>query len=122
EIDRVPDPARRATLLIQLAHVAYSRGDIAYAVNALSWAGREAARESDTGPRLQALFSVASAFVDVDALHAFDAMQAAIDGVNSASRAVDAPRLNPRVLAPASFNFDATLARLARVDFDRSLD
>jgi hypothetical protein len=121
EIDRVPDPARRATLLIQLAHVAHSRGDIAYAVDSLSWAGREAAREPETGPRLQALFSVASAFVDVDSMRAFDAMQAAIDGVNKAVRAVDGPPVDSRAVAPASLNFDATLARLARVDFDRAL-
>lgn len=121
EIGRVPDPARRATLLIQLAHVAHSRGDLAYAVDSLSWAGREAAKEPETRPRLQALFSVASAFVDVDSLHAFDAMQTAIDGVNKAMRAVDTPSAGSRSLAPGSLNFDATLARLARVDFDRAL-
>jgi hypothetical protein len=121
EIGRVPDPARRATLYIQLAHAAHARGDLVYAVDALNSAGREAAREPEAGPRLQALFSVASAFVDVDALRAFESMQAAIDAVNKASRAVGATAGGPRAVAPSALNFDATLARLAGVDFDRAL-
>jgi hypothetical protein len=121
EIGRVPDPGRRATLWIQLAHAAHGRGDLVYAIDALNSAGREAAREPETGPRLQALFSVASAFVEVDELRGFEAMQAAIDGVNKAVRAVDDPPVAARAVAPATLNFDATLARLARVDFDRAL-
>jgi hypothetical protein len=119
EIRRVPDPARRATLLIPLALAAYSRDDIASAVETLSWASREAGRSERPGARLQALFSIASAYVAVDQLLAFDAMRAAIEAVN---RALLAEKAEVRkTLAPGSLNFDATLARLARLDFDRAL-
>lgn len=121
EIGRVPDPARRAMLLIQLAHVAHARGDLAYAVESLAHATREALRADDSEARLQALFSIASAFVDVDPLRAFDTMKTAIDGVNKAVNAVDTDDDKARATAPSALNFDATLARLARVDFDRAL-
>jgi hypothetical protein len=121
EIERVPDPARRATLLIQVALVARSKGDVVTALNRLLEAGREARRCERAGPRLQALFSVAAASVDVDELSAFEAMRAAIDAVNKAVLANVASRGETTALAPASLNFHATLARLARADFDRAL-
>lgn len=120
EIARVPDPARRATLLIQIALAANARGDIASAVETLSLAAREARRAEEAGPRLQALFSVASAYVAVDSLLAFESMKSAIAAVNRALLAEESSRRKAQ-LGPASLNFDATLARLARVDFDRAL-
>jgi hypothetical protein len=117
EAARVPDRARRATLLVQLARAAYSSGDVAYAVQTLGEAEDEAARSDTPAARLQALFSVTSAFVEVDPMRAFDSMKGAVESVNRASRAVGpAAPVNP-----ASLNFDATLARLARLDFDRAL-
>lgn len=121
EIERVPNAARRATLLIQMAYAVQSQQDKGYAIEILTEAGRQAARASDTGPRLQALFSVAAAFVEIDPIRAFEALQAAVDNLNKASRAVGEAQPPANVLAPSALNFDTTLTRLARFDFDRAL-
>jgi hypothetical protein len=117
EIGRVSDPARRASLLVQLAAVAQGRGDVVRAVESLNDAEREAKRATRVNARVQALFSVASAFVQVDPLRAFETMQTAVENVNRAAR-VDEKNGGQPPLPPRALNFNATFARLARIDFD----
>jgi hypothetical protein len=116
EIGRVSDPARRASLLVQLAAAAQTRGDVVRAVESLNDAEREAKRASRVNTRVQALFSIASAFVQVDPLRAFETMQTAVENVNRAARAEEKSGQSP--LPPKALNFNATFAQLARIDFD----
>ena len=118
EIARVPDPGRRASLLVQLAGAAHARGDLVRAVQALTDAEREAGRATGASQRIQALFSIVSAFADIDPIRAFGTLQAAVDSVNRAARAEDKALPLSKVPSPRSLNFNATFARLARIDFD----
>jgi hypothetical protein len=117
EIGRVSDPARRASLLVQLAAAAHVKGDVVRALESLNDAEREAKRASRINVRVQALFSVASAFVQVDPLRAFETMQTAVENVNRAAR-VDEKSGGQTALPPKALNFNATFAQLARIDFD----
>jgi hypothetical protein len=121
EIARVPDPARRASLLVQLASAAHARGDLVRAVQALADAQREALRAPAASQRIQALFSVASAFAEVDPPRAFSALRDAVESVNRAARAEDKAVPLSKVPPPRSLNFNATFAQLARIDFDGAL-
>jgi len=117
EIKRLPDPARRASLLVQLAAVAHGRGDVARAVESLNEAEREATRVTRLNTRVQTLFSISSAFVRVDQLRAFETMQTAVEHANHA--VVGDEKGGDRTpLPPKALNFNATFAQLARIDFD----
>jgi hypothetical protein len=121
EIARVPDAARRASLLVQLAGAAHERGDLVRAVQALADARREALRAPVAAQRIQALFSVVSAYAEVDPSRGFNALQEAVESLNRAARAEDRDVPLSKVPSPRSLNFNATFARLARVDFDGAL-
>lgn len=121
EIDRVPSPARRATLLVQMAHAAGARGDTVYAEASLTTAVRESLREPRTAPRLQALMSIVAGFTSLDALRGFETLETAIEAINKAVRSIDATTPEKQPPSPVSLNFDATFGRLAGEDFDRAL-
>lgn len=121
EIDQVPSPARRATLLVQLAHAAGARGDAAYAAASLSLAVRESLREPKTAQRLQALMSVVAGFTALDAMRGFETLETAVEAINKAMRSIDATTPGKQPPSPVSLNFDATFGKLAGEDFDRAL-
>lgn len=121
EIEQVPSPARRATLLVQVAHAAGARGDAAYAESSLASALRESLREPKTAPRLQALMSIVAGFTTLDAMRGFETLETAIEAINKAMRSIDAATPGKQPPSPVSLNFDATFGRLAGEDFDRAL-
>lgn len=121
EIEQVPSPARRATLLVQLAHAAAGRGDAAYAAASLSSAVRESLREPKTAPRLQSLMSIVAGFTSLDVIRGFETLETAIESINKAMRSIDATTPGKQPPSPVSLNFDATFGRLAGEDFDRAL-
>lgn len=121
EIEQVPSPARRATLLVQLAHAAGARGDAAYAESSLVSAVRESLREPRPAPRLQALMSIVAGFATLDAMRGFETLETAIEAINKAMRSIDASSPGKQPPSPVSLNFDATFGRLAGEDFDRAL-
>lgn len=121
EIERVPSPSRRATLLVQLAHAARANGDSVYALSTLSEAVRQALREPNAPLRLQALMSISGGFATVDAIRGFEALETAVDAVNKAVLAIDPGTADAAAPRTMWLNYDATFGRLAGTDFDRAL-
>jgi len=121
EIEQVPSPARRATLLVQIAHAAAARGDTVTAEASLASAVRESLREQKVAPRLQSLMSVVAGFSSLDAMRGFETLETAIEAINKAVRSIDADAPGKQPPPAVSLNFDATFGRLAGQDFERAL-
>jgi hypothetical protein len=121
EIGRIPDPARRASLLVQVARAANARGESVRAVEALLEAANEAERAAAAAQRIQALFSIVSAWAEIDPVRAFETLQRAVNQLNDAVRSEEGRCPLSRPPALGSLDFDGAFGRLARIDFDGAL-
>ncbi len=125
-IARFGDPLRRSVRLADLGRAAWARHDRGRALEALDNALVEAARGGFGSRRSYATLRIANELVAIDPMRAFEAIQAAVAAMNTASR-VGERRAEASVAgevvdgAVVEALLGETLGELSRSDLDRAL-
>jgi len=118
----LPDLQQRAFLFDQMARRLQDKQDLAQAAEVLTEAAQSIGKADDGSDKARALLTIAGAAARFDSSRGFEVLQSAVEAINQ----VESDRRAQRPARETGFelnrfNFAASFAWLAHVDFDRAL-